>query len=202
MTTTRDPGESIYDAPETRLRIGLANCTELLVDLPNYYHANMLGGIDGASNLGPAIKHQFPDWITGLTLSSTVGVFLNTGNPAIAGSGPNPYAQLPWSYDLGNDWSINGMFGALQQRHEINNNTIYQSTFYLDHGLNDKSDIFIEYVNNYQQNIVASNTIGVGGSYRFMPHQQVDFKLGSGWNNATPNFYFSIGYSLRFDRVF
>jgi hypothetical protein len=134
--------------------------------------------------------------------SGTIGVFLNTGDSAIAGAGPNLYAQLPWSYDLGNNWSVNGMFGAVGQHHTVNTNNVYQTTVYLDHGINDKSDLFIEYVNNSQQNSTLTDTWGIGGSYRFLRHQQVDIKVGSSLNNAPSSYYFSVGYSLRFDRLF
>ena len=206
MTETHDQSIWTIDLPETRMRVGLADCTEVLVDFPDYYRSNVASGSNGASNgtsnIGTAIKHQFPDWVNGFTFSGTLGVFLDTGNSALAGAGPNPYAQSPWSYDLGSSWSVNGMFGILTQRHALNSNSICESTLYLDRSINDKSDMFIEYGINEQKGTTSIGTWGVGGSYRFMPMQQVDFKLGSGVNNAAPSFYLSIGYSVRFNRLF
>src|ERR1700683_1783479 len=66
---TAHPGQGALDGPNTRLRGGIADCTELLVDLPDY-----TGGIDGHgpsgfSDVAPAIKHQFSGLPQGTNLS-------------------------------------------------------------------------------------------------------------------------------------
>ncbi|PRC91235.1 transporter [Solimicrobium silvestre] len=203
ISNTRDQGITTYDLTETRVRIGLGGCTEFLVDLPNYTHAEVSnGGVSGFSNLGPAVKHQFPEFISGLILSATLGVYLNTGDSTIAGAGPAPYAQLPWSVDLGSNWSINGMLSATSHRHDVNNNAAYQTSVYLDRIINDNADMFVEYINDYQLAAMTVNRVDIGGSYRLTPHQQLDAKVGAGLNSAAPSWYFTVGYSFRFDHLF
>ncbi len=202
VTETRNQGIWTIDLPETRMRVGVTDCTEILADFPDYYRSSTTGANQGTTNPGLAIKHQFPDWVDGLTLLGTIGVLLDTGDAAIAGAGSNAYAQVPWSYDFGNSWSINGMFSTLEQRHAPNTNSIYVSTLYLDRVVNDKSDMFVEFANNDQKEVASVNTWGLGGAYRITQMQQFDFKVGSGLNKAGPGFYMTIGYSVRLNRLF
>lgn len=192
---------TIFDLPETRARLGVTACTEFLVDLPDYTRAERTGGVDGVTNIGPAIKHQFQGLPDGLTLSGTIGTFLGTGDKAIAGRGPAPYAQLPWSYDLGQNWSINGMYSATFHPRDPDTNPSLQTSVYLDRTVSDKSDVFVEYINDYQGGAATLNRFDVGATYRFSPTRQVDLKLGAGVNSASPDWYVTVGYSFRFDRL-
>ena len=195
-------GVTTYDLPETRARIGISDCTELLVDVPDYTRADTREGINGASNIGPAVKHQLQGLIDGLTLSATLGVFLNTGDKDIAGRGPAPYGQLPWSYDLGDGWSVNGMFSETFHPRGPNDHGATQTSFYVDRTVGENADVFTEYVNDYQHGAATLNRVAVGGSYRYLPTRQIDFKVGTGVNGASSNWFFTLGYSFRFDRLF
>src|ERR1700761_3470073 len=85
-------GSITYDLPETRVRFGAFACTEFLADLPDYTHGR---GFAGTTDLSPAVKHQWQDLPEGLTLWTTVGVAVPTGDKTISGRGPAPYIQLP-----------------------------------------------------------------------------------------------------------
>lgn len=85
MSVDRGPAGTIYDLPETRARLGVSACTEFLVDLPDYTRADRKGGVDGATNIGPAAKHEFQGLPDGSTLFGAIGTFLGTGDKAIAG---------------------------------------------------------------------------------------------------------------------
>ena len=56
--TTR-AGQGALDGPNTRLRLGVAHCSEFLVDLPDYSRGIYGAAPDGFSDIAPAIKHQF-----------------------------------------------------------------------------------------------------------------------------------------------
>jgi len=202
FTVSQGQGTTTYDLPETRLRFGLGQCSELLVDLPDFTKSDGRTAVTGVTNIGPAFKHQFSDLIERLNFSATLGVFLRTGDNAIAGAGPAPYAQMPWSYDLGQSWSINGMFSAVSHRHDFNASTAYQISTYLDRAVGDKADMFIEYINDSQVAAATLHRVDIGGSYRLTPHQQFDFKIGTGINSASPSAYVTVGYSFRFDHLF
>lgn len=187
-----------YDLPETRLRFGLGSCTEFLVDLPDYTHGR---GISGATDLAPGFKHQFSDLPQGLTLWTSAGVGLPSGDRKLSGKGPAPYVQVPATYDLGDGLSINGMYSVTFHPGESGNDPQNQSSVYLDRTVSDSSDLFVEYVNLYQHGAASQNAVDFGGSWRYAALRQLDFKLGFGVNRAAPDWYFSIGYSLRFDHI-
>lgn len=202
VSVSRGQSVTTYDLPETRARFGLGDCTEFLVDLPDYTHAETRNGVDGATNIGPALKHQFQGLPDGLTLSGTLGTFLNTGDKRIAGRGPAPYAQLPWSYDLGQGWSINGMYSATFHPRDPDTSASLQTSLYLDKTVSEKSDVFLEYIDDYQHGAATLNRVSLGGSYRYTPNQQVDLKIGTGLNGASPDWYALVGYSFRLDKLF
>jgi hypothetical protein len=194
-----DQGATAYDLPATRVRFGAFACTEFLVDLPDYTHGH---GINGVTDPSPAVKHQFQDLPDGLTLWTTIGVALPTGDRTLSGRGPAPFIQLPATYDLGDGLSLNGMYSVTFHPDDAGNHPFNQTSVYLDRVVTDNSDVFLEYVNVYQYGAATQNSIDFGGSYRYAALRQVDFKLGFGVNRAAPDWYFSIGYSFRFDHIF
>jgi len=192
-------GETIYDLPETRARFGVFACTEFLVDLPDYTH---LRSFSGATDLSPAVKHQFQDLPDGLTLWTTVGVALPTGDKRLSGRGAAPYIQLPATYDLGDGFTLNGMYSVTFHPSDPGNEPLNQTSVYLDRAVTESSDVFVEYVNAYQPGMATQNSIDFGGSWRYTALRQIDVKLGFGVNRAAPDWYFTVGYSLRFDQLF
>jgi hypothetical protein len=69
---TEHPGQGTLDGPNTRLRLGLGGCTEMLVDLPDYTGGLSGHGPSGFSDVAPAIKHQFGGLPEGTNLSASV----------------------------------------------------------------------------------------------------------------------------------
>ena len=80
-----------------------------MVDVSTYFDA-LLGHADtGFSNVTPAIKWQISPVPGKIDLSATLGAGLPTGTKAIAGPGAQPYLEFPWSWELSDGWSVNGM---------------------------------------------------------------------------------------------
>src|SRR6202048_2870767 len=103
-------GSRFVDGANTRLRAGIANCLELLVDVPTYF-ANVRGtGGSGFSDVAPALKWQISPIPGKVDLSAVFGVALPTGSESISGRGAQPYLQFPWSWELRNGWGLSGMF--------------------------------------------------------------------------------------------
>src|SRR5580700_7682071 len=147
---TAHPGQDALDGPNTRFRLGIADCTEMLVDLPDY-----TGGIDGHgpggfSDIAPAIKHQFGGLPQGTNLSATAGLALPTGTNAISGSGYNPYLQFPWTQDLGEGWTAGGMISTTWLTGQPVSETVFQPSFLIDRQISPHSDVFAEYIGDYQ----------------------------------------------------
>jgi len=51
VSFSRRQGTSTYDQPETRVRLGLGACTEILLDLPDFTHADGKAAFSGVTNI-------------------------------------------------------------------------------------------------------------------------------------------------------
>src|SRR6266852_3479002 len=90
--SARDGGRSV-DGTNTRWRLGIAPCLELLVDTPSYF-ANTRGAKgSGFSDVAPALKWQISPIPGKVDLSAVFGVALPTGSASITGRGAQPYLQ-------------------------------------------------------------------------------------------------------------
>jgi Putative MetA-pathway of phenol degradation len=83
---SRDGGQ-VLDGTNTRLRLGIAPCLEVLVDVPAYFDALSGRADTGFTNVTPAIKWQISPLPGKVDLSATFGAGLPTGTKAIAGPG-------------------------------------------------------------------------------------------------------------------
>src|SRR5271163_3212378 len=104
----RDGGQ-VFDGTNTRLRLGIAQCLEVLVDVPTYFDAPSARADSCFTNVTPAIKWQIGPMPGKIDLSATFGAGLPSGTKAIAGPGVQPYVQFPWSWELGGGWGLSGM---------------------------------------------------------------------------------------------
>lgn len=199
---SRGGGTTSLDLPETRLRLGLTSCTELLLDLPNYSHA--LGhGPRGLGDIAPGFKHQFdgllPDpfqlWLAG-------GVALPTGDQRIAGRGAQPYVQLPASVDLTDQLTLAAQYVVTFHPGDVETAPEHQASLDLELDLSGDLGLFAEYVGTYRRGEQPANSADLGFTYRLTPARQIDLLVGKGLNAAAPDWYFSIGYSFRFDGLF
>src|SRR5580704_10684904 len=110
VNIARRDGGQVLDGTNTRLRFGVAQCFEVLVDIPTYFDVLSGHGDTGFTNVTPAVKWQISPVPGKVDLSATVGIGLPTGTRAIAGQGAQPYVQFPWSYELSDGWGLSGMF--------------------------------------------------------------------------------------------
>lgn len=199
-------GSNALDATNTRVRLGVARCTEFLIDAPSYFDS--LNGVQpsGSSDLVVSIKRQLPVPF-GFDLSATAGLGLPTGSTKISGRGYQPLIQFPWSHELAPGWELAGMFTLFWLPSESAHNRIFQPTFSLAREFG-SSDLFVEYVGQYDHQPPAQLLDG-GGAWRFTKTQQLDFHVGFSLNRSSAALngvpvaqYFGIGYSIRFDSLF
>jgi hypothetical protein len=204
--TVRD-GSNALDATNTRVRLGIAHCTEFLTDLPNYFGAINGSQPSGFSDLVVSLKRQLPVPF-GFDLSAIGGLAFPTGAAKISGRGYQPYLQFPWSHGLAPGWEMAGMFTFFWSPSESSESLIFQSALSLERELGPSADVFVEYVGDYDHQPPAHLLDG-GGAWRFTQTQQIDFHIGVGLNRSSPALngvpvaqYFGIGYSLRLDGLF
>ena len=199
--TSRD-GAHILDGSNSRWRLGIAPCLEVLVDLPSYSGSLRAPGAWGFTDVAPAVKWQVSPVPGKIDLSLTTGVALPTGAAAIAGRGAQPYVQLPWSWELHDGWGISGMFTEFFRPAELTGRHITETTFVIERKLTEKVSVFTEYVGDYPDGTRPTQLINSGGMYHLTPTQQLDVHLAFGLNRNSPNYVVGLGYSLRVDGLF
>jgi hypothetical protein len=199
--SSRD-GDRLVDGTNTRLRAGIANCLELLVDMPTYF-ANVRGpGNSGLSDVAPALKWQISPVPGKIDLSAVFGVALPTGSVRIAGPGAQPYLQFPWSWELHGGWGLSGMFTEFFRPSDPASKLITEATFVIEKRVTERVSLFAEYIGDYPQNGSSAQSLNWGGLYRLTPNQQVDFHVALGLNHNAPSYIVGAGYSVRFDELF
>ncbi len=199
--SSRDGGRSI-DGTNSRWRLGVAPCLEVLVDLPTYFGTVNGSGSTGFSDVAPAIKWQISPVPGKIDLSAVFGMAVPTGAVAIAGRGPQPYLQFPWSWELHEGWGVSGMFTEFFRPSDFTARRITETTFVIEKSLSERFSAFAEYVGDYPEGAGPSLMINSGGIYHLSKLQQVDFHLAVGLNHNAPNYIVGIGYSFRVDGLF
>jgi len=198
IDTSRDRGADILNGTNSRWRLGIAPCLEVLVDLPTYITTFRGAGPSGFSDLAPAVKWQVSPLPGRFDLSLTVGAALPTGATGISGPGVQPYVQIPWSIALSDGWALTGMETSFFAPSSDKKFT-YQSTLAIEKEITERSFLFIEYVGGFPSNGRNSQLINSGGKYRIDDRQQIDFHVGVGLDRNAPGYIFGIGYSFRLD---
>jgi outer membrane putative beta-barrel porin/alpha-amylase len=89
-------GDRVIDGTNTRLRAGIANCLEFLVDTPTYFANVRSPQNSGFSDVAPALKWQISPVPGKIDLSAVFGVALPTGTANIA-----------------SEWNVHGVLSSL-----------------------------------------------------------------------------------------
>lgn len=197
--SSRQGGADLVDGSNSRWRLGIAPCLEVLVDLPNWQGPVAGTGPSGFGDVTPAVKWQISPVPGKLDLSVTAGAGLPTGARAIAGRGVDPYVQFPWSLELGHGFSITGMATNFFTPDGPLNRYTSQQTFVIEREFGERAFLFVEYVGDFPLAGGPSHLINSGGGLRVTPTQQIDFHVGFGLNRNAPDYVFGIGYSFRID---
>ena len=190
--------EASLDGPDTRMRLGLASCTELFVDLPDYARPLTGSGIGGFSGVAPGIKRQFDMLPDGVTASAAAGILLPVGTSRSSADRYGSYIQFPWSVDMGEPWKINGMVTA--EWFPRDDMAAEEATLSLARDIGPDADIFLEYIGDHRANQAFRSSFNIGGAYRLAKTRQIDIHIGFDPNAPGP--FFGIGYSLRLDDLF
>jgi len=197
----RDDGRAI-DGTNSRWRLGIAPCLEILVDLPTYVAAVQKPANSGFSDVSPALKWQISPVPGKVDLSVVFGMALPTGSVEIAGRGAQPYLQFPWSWELHDGWGVSGMFTEFFRPYDFTARGVTEATFVLEKKLAEQFSVFTEYVGDYPQGGNPSQLWNSGAVYHVDRTQQVDFHIAFGLNRNAPTYIVGVGYSFRVDGLF
>jgi hypothetical protein len=195
-------GSRFIDGTNTRLRAGIANCLEVLVDVPTYFASVRGGEGSGFTGLAPALKWQISPIPGKVDLSAVFGVALPTGSAGIAGPGAQPYLQFPWSWELRSGWGLSGMVTEFFRPSDPTGKRITETTFVIEKKVTERASLFVEYVGDYPASRSPAQLLNSGGVYRLTPNQQLDFHVAMGLNHNAPSYIVGVGYSVRFDGLF
>jgi len=202
INLSRRFGAQVFDGSNTRFRVGIAPCLEVLVDVPSYVATLRGPGASGFTNVAPAVKWQISPNPGKFDLSVVLGAGMPTGTTAIAGHGIQPYLQFPWSLELGAGWGLTGMVTNFFTPEDPVNRYTNQTTFVIGREFGERAFLFAEYVGDFPRVGGASHLLNSGGGYRMTKTQQIDFHVGIGLNRNAPAYIVGIGFSSRFDGLF
>ena len=138
-------GSNDIDETNTRLRLGVAHCTEFLIDIPNYFGSLNGSRPSGFSDVVVSFKRQLPVPF-GFDLSATAGAGFPSGSNQISGRGYKPYIQFPWSDAIAEGWGAAGMFTLIWFPSESTRNPTFEPTLSLEREFGPSADMFVEYV--------------------------------------------------------
>jgi hypothetical protein len=189
------------DGTNSRIRLGLVDCGEVLVDIPSYSFSPKDAGVRGFTSVAPAAKWEFQGLPPGLQVAVVAGALLPTGPAGNGNDITKPYLQVPWSQEISGDFSLHGMLTETWMPGQVSD-SLFEETLSLERELGESADVFVEYVGDYPQHQTASQVLNFGGAWRFTRLQQIDFHAGFGFSPASPKSYLGLGYSLRVDGLF
>ena len=195
-------GSDVLDGSETRVRLGVGRCSEVLIDVPNYFAAFNGLATSELSNLVISIKRQLFTERPSFSLSAVAGLGFPVGHSEGSGHFYTPYVQFPWSFAITEDWSVNGMLTVTWSVNQAVHKANIEPTFVVEREFGTKGDLFVEYIGDYATRDRASQIVDVGGGWHVTPRQQVDFHVGVGLTPAAPAHYVGVGYSFRIDSLF
>ena len=202
INLSRRDGAHLVDGTNSRLRLGVGTCFEILLDLPNYTATVGGTGPSRFADAAPAVKWQVSPAPGKVDLSMVVGAALPTGSRMVRENGTQPYLQFPWSCELTDGWSVTGMVTNFFMPKNAANKYTNQSTLVIEREFAERSFLFAEYVGEFPVHGSASHLFNSGGGYRITPTQQIDFHVALGLNRAAPDYVFGVGYSFRLDKLF
>lgn len=202
LTETSASNQRTFDLPETSVRFGIINHTELRYGVPNYY-SNFVattGTTNGMGDMSLGLKQQLGP-THGFDISIIPALSFPTGANAISSHGYDPSVQLPWSHSLTKNWTVAGMFSVAWPTESGRRNVTGQSSVYFDRQITAPWDAYVEYSGAFPQRGGPQHIIDFGTAYKPTPHQQLDFHCSFGLSAAAPDHSIGVGYSVRFQVI-
>jgi hypothetical protein len=190
-------GAYVLDLPESYLRYGLLEKTELRLALPDYYHHLPVedATTSGFADISLGVKQQLGP-VAGFDLSLIAYLSLPTGADEVSSHGYDPALQLPWSRSLSANWTLAGQLAAYWPTQDGRRNYTSEATLLLDRQLTAPWDAFIEYAGDFPRQGGSSQLMHVGSAYKLSARQQLDVHAAVGLTQAAPRWFVGVGYSI------
>lgn len=182
--------------PDFLLRYRLTQRTELRLgwsgQIHETLHDTLTGAVSDSSYLAdPSIGVRFglatqDGWIpqTALTLSSPV----NTRTDTDLLSRFNPLATLSYSWQLDDDWLLNGNSGLAWLNGDAARVIDLQQSASLDFLIDDHWDVYAEWFARFPDGDgSAQHSLGPGLNWGITPHCQIGLSVSAGLNSQAPD---------------
>ena len=196
LQATDDAGQWTLDLPETYVRYGLLENTELRLGVPDYFLHVQVGSssASGFGDMAVGVKQQLGP-LGGFNLAVIPFLSLPIGARRISSGGYDPGLQLPWSRSLSLEWAVAGQLAAYWPTQDGTRNYTSELTLLFDRQLRAPWDAFVEYAADIPQHGGSRQLLHVGTAYKLAPHHQIDFHAAVGLTHATPRSFVGVGYS-------
>lgn len=205
-TFTKNRGGSYgWTVPETLLRAGLTENTELRYTSPNYIY--------NGDNQPGALASNFGDTSVGLShhraLPGKVDMALipilnlPTGANQVSTNSLDPQLRLV----IGKTWTPKWFMSShLDTRwntgKDASADVVLNPTFINYYGFTKRLTGFLEYSGFYPTDGKSTQYLQSGALYLITPRHQLDARIAVGLNKNSPNILVGLGYSLRVDGFF
>jgi hypothetical protein len=198
---TSSQGQSVVDGPESLVRFGVANRTELRFTVPDYFHNLTTNGGSGFGDFSFGVKEQLGPTLGGFDVSVILFLSFPTGANTFSSGGYDPGVQVPWSHALTANWTAAGMLSVYWPTQGRTRNVTGESTFLLDRQLTKPWDAFVEYAGDFPEAGGPRHLLHFGTALKITNQQQIDFHVGVGLSSAAVDHLVGIGYSFRFQAI-
>lgn len=196
LLVTSFQGQSVLDLPETNLRFGLLDKTELRFEVPDYFQALNGSSVSGFGDMAVGVKHQLGPIPENFNLAVIAFMSFPTGARNVSSHGYDPGLQLPWALPLSRNWTASGQTAFYWPTAAGKRNFTGETTFVLDRQFSKAWDAFVEYAGDFSENTSSRQILHFGSSYKVTPRQQIDFQFAAGMSHAAPHVFFGVGYSF------
>ncbi len=199
---TNAQGQSVFDFPETTVRFGLLDKTELRFVAPDYFHSlnQASGSISGFGDIAVGVKQQLGPLPGNFNLAAIVFTSLPTGANAISSHGYDPGLQLPWSLPLSKNWTASGQTAFYWPTQAGHHDFTGEVTLVFDRQWTPPWDAFLEYAGDFPSRPLpgqgSRQLLHAGSSYKLSRRQQLDFQIAAGLSHSATHMYIGFGYSF------
>lgn len=197
LSVTNSQGEYSLDVPQTAVRFGLFNKTELRLLAPEYFHGLLAGEAvpSGFEDMAICLKHQLGPIPGDFNLAVVFLVSLPSGAERLSSHTYDPGLQLPWARALSKCWTASGQAGFYWPTESGQSNFTGETTFALDRRLTPPWDMFVEYVGDFPQRGRSRQLLHYGSTHKIRARQQIDVQIAAGLTHAVPKFF--LGSAIR-----
>lgn len=193
------PGRGgMFDIPETLMRLGVLERTELRFNVPDYILTRVQGQTiqNGVGDIQVGFKHRLMKIPGRFQLAVNPYISIPTGSHNITSNHVDPNIKFPFSYQINERWDIEGMESFFFATINNNRNTDWQHSIVLNRSWGRQTNVYFEYVSDVVTYGRSSNLVHFGGAYRPNRRNQIDCQFGFRLNNAAPIAFFGLGYSF------